>query len=296
MSSFADRRRLLVSAARSDGPSVADRERIRLALAARLGGGAPPDGGTSGSSGSPAPGPSGSSEAPLAARGGAASSSGLTGMVGAIGAASVAALAVAAFLTLRPLGPSGVSSLGAVEPASDEPPRPGERAAQDASGDPGAAAQAIGRRSASKPDVRGEEAPESMGSAGSRSAVPGSARGAAPHAPSVRSPAARRGASLGPSGSTSSVGGLAEEVELLRRAREATRDGDGARALAVLDDLERRQPAGALGEERRASRIVALCASDRATEGKDAARTFLAEMPSSIHAERVRAACERGPE
>ncbi len=79
---------------------------------------------------------------------------------------------------------------------------------------------------------------------------------------------------------------------LLRAAQGALRGGDGRAALAHLDEHARRFPAGALTAERRAARVLALCASGRAAEaGADAAR-FEEEYPRSPLLSRVSAACD----
>jgi outer membrane protein assembly factor BamD (BamD/ComL family) len=84
---------------------------------------------------------------------------------------------------------------------------------------------------------------------------------------------------------------LAEETALLRQAHAAIESGDGARALALLDQHARTYPSGALGEERDAARVFALCAASRAAEARREADRFLATHPRSPLAPRVRASC-----
>jgi hypothetical protein len=84
---------------------------------------------------------------------------------------------------------------------------------------------------------------------------------------------------------------IAEEVASLRQAKLALDDGEGERALAALDELAARHPEGALREERLAAHVLALCAAGRTGDAAREARAFLAEMPGSIHAERLRASC-----
>ena len=88
---------------------------------------------------------------------------------------------------------------------------------------------------------------------------------------------------------------LRVEVDLLRQAKEATSHGDPSRALALLDDHASRFPKSALAQERRATRVLALCAAGRAQEARREAASFLADHPQSPLAPRVRDACADGP-
>jgi hypothetical protein len=85
---------------------------------------------------------------------------------------------------------------------------------------------------------------------------------------------------------------LAEESALLASANAALRAGDSPRALALLDDYDRRYPGGVLREEMLATRIIARCELDAAgaTAGADA---FLSHHPKSPLASRVRSSCGR---
>lgn len=84
---------------------------------------------------------------------------------------------------------------------------------------------------------------------------------------------------------------VAAEVRLLGEAHAAMRSGDEARAMALLDEHARRYPRGALGEEREAARIAALCALGRTSDARDAADAFLRSAPQSPLAGPVRASC-----
>src|SRR5262249_36408651 len=67
---------------------------------------------------------------------------------------------------------------------------------------------------------------------------------------------------------------LDAELSLLREAQGALRAGEPARALALLDAA---QPAGgALGEERDAARVLALCGAGRVDDARREAARFLA--------------------
>jgi hypothetical protein len=87
------------------------------------------------------------------------------------------------------------------------------------------------------------------------------------------------------------AGTLDEEVALLRDAQRALREGDGAQALGHLDALAARHPDGVLREERLAARVLALCAAGRVDEAREAGQRFVAEMPGSVQADRVRGSC-----
>lgn len=116
----------------------------------------------------------------------------------------------------------------------------------------------------------------------SASALPTGARPIADPPPR----AVRRGPPPSPSATA-----LDEEVALLRSAQQALKRGDAATALAELDALGARHPDGVLREERLTARVLALCAAGRVDEARDAGRLFLAEMPTSVQADRVRASC-----
>jgi len=103
-----------------------------------------------------------------------------------------------------------------------------------------------------------------------------------------------------PSAPAPTTDALAEETRLLRDANAATRAGDAARALALLDEHAQRHPGGVLSEERDAERVLALCAAGQVAEAKRAATSFLHARPRSPLAGRVRGSCggtsDRHPE
>jgi hypothetical protein len=82
------------------------------------------------------------------------------------------------------------------------------------------------------------------------------------------------------------------EVQILRDAHAALQAGDPAGALALLDVHARRFPAGALAEEREATRPAALCVLGRTADARQAAAQFLRSFPDSLHAARVRKVCD----
>ncbi|MCX4246183.1 hypothetical protein [Paraliomyxa miuraensis] len=84
---------------------------------------------------------------------------------------------------------------------------------------------------------------------------------------------------------------LLDELEIIRRANTELTAEHPERALAALDEHARRFPSGALTEERRFLRAVALCKAGRDDEGKERARAFLQTYPRTAFAERLRSAC-----
>jgi hypothetical protein len=94
---------------------------------------------------------------------------------------------------------------------------------------------------------------------------------------------------------------LKEALRRLRRAQRALYDNDAARALAVLDDLDRRIAPAVLGEEREMTRILALCGTGGLAEARALAERWVAEHPRSIYLARLQNSCvepaeERGAE
>ena len=79
------------------------------------------------------------------------------------------------------------------------------------------------------------------------------------------------------------------EIAGLSRAQQLLHAGNAAQASSALDQLTRQVPRGALMEERDATRALAQCALARASSTADA---FIARHPQSVHAARVRGACE----
>ncbi|MFZ6178462.1 hypothetical protein [Nannocystis pusilla] len=113
-------------------------------------------------------------------------------------------------------------------------------------------------------------------------------RGERPGAPAAREADASAKGELAGAEEASS---LAQEAELLGRAQAAIQGGRAGEALALLGSYAQQFPRGALREEHDALRALALCASDRAGEGKAAAEVFLRAHGGSALAERVRQGC-----
>jgi hypothetical protein len=95
-----------------------------------------------------------------------------------------------------------------------------------------------------------------------------------------------------PASSASGAGdSLAEELALIKRAQASMRSGDAAGALTLLDQHQHRFPRGALGPERSALRIQALCALGRGAEARTLFQRLEAASPSSPHLGSLKRSC-----
>jgi hypothetical protein len=84
---------------------------------------------------------------------------------------------------------------------------------------------------------------------------------------------------------------LADEARLLGDARRALKGGDGAGALALLDEHARAFPRGWLADERSAERVVVLCRLGRDAEAVREAAAFLEGRPKNPLTHRVETSC-----
>lgn len=82
---------------------------------------------------------------------------------------------------------------------------------------------------------------------------------------------------------------LRDESQRLGEARDVLRRGDASGALALLEKLRVRYPAGVLGQEREALTIEALYRAGRRNDAATRAAAFLAAHPGSPFADRVQA-------
>jgi hypothetical protein len=260
MNEIEPRARLALELARSDAePSATDKLRVLQALQARLG--TPPlVPATAGERGAP--------QAP-AASAGAQSSVG----VGKI-------LAVGAVAALLGLG-AGLALRGAPPVTSSAPP---------------IASTPIAPRELASVGTAAPIEPRSAVAA-SLSLAP-STEPAAPTEPAsavTSRPASKPASSRARSNSGTQEPELFHALELLRRAQRALRKQEAALSLALLDELDQRFTPGVLGEERQATRVLALCLSDDEASARQIARTLLEQNPATIYAARVRESCA-GPE
>jgi hypothetical protein len=83
---------------------------------------------------------------------------------------------------------------------------------------------------------------------------------------------------------------LTDEADALRRVGQALREGQPQMAGEILDDLDARIPRGALGQERRAARLMVRCRTGDSS-ARAAARAWLARHARSVYAPRVRTSC-----
>jgi outer membrane protein assembly factor BamD (BamD/ComL family) len=86
---------------------------------------------------------------------------------------------------------------------------------------------------------------------------------------------------------------MLDELAALDEARAAIRNGAARRALALLDDYDRRFPRPELGLEARIVRIEALVAAGDLDRARELADRFLAAHPSSPSAARIRRLVDR---
>lgn len=85
---------------------------------------------------------------------------------------------------------------------------------------------------------------------------------------------------------------LEAETQGLREVHAALRAKDSAKALSLIDEQDRRFPLGQLRPEREAAKVLALCASDPKSGGAALAQ-FVERHPGSPLLPRLRAACTK---
>jgi hypothetical protein len=116
----------------------------------------------------------------------------------------------------------------------------------------------------------------------------------APVAASVQAPTQSFPTSAPPSAAKSpptSTITLTREARALAEVQRELREGRSTAALAMLAAQNREFAGGALGQEREAARIMALCAAGRVAEGRPAAERFLTANPGSPLATHLRSSC-----
>jgi RNA polymerase sigma-70 factor (ECF subfamily) len=87
------------------------------------------------------------------------------------------------------------------------------------------------------------------------------------------------------------AGTVSEEMRLLGAAQRELSARRGDEALRLLEEHARKFPEGALGEERLAVRVLALCDLGRVAEARQATRDFLSRFPVSPLVPRIRESC-----
>lgn len=98
-----------------------------------------------------------------------------------------------------------------------------------------------------------------------------------------------KGSVAPPTGAPSPDDSLRQELELLRRARKAVREGRSGAAQAALRSHADAYPKGQLAEEREALLVVVRCNDGKTQSGRAA---FEASYPRSHHLAAIRGACE----
>ncbi|HEX7476405.1 MAG TPA: hypothetical protein VF331_01225 [Polyangiales bacterium] len=88
---------------------------------------------------------------------------------------------------------------------------------------------------------------------------------------------------------------IEEELDLVRQASVALREGRAQAALALLREHAARFPSGMLSEERDGLRVLSLCAAGERAEAERAAAIFLARSAHSPLAAHVRKGCPSTP-
>jgi hypothetical protein len=307
MKGLSQESRALIDAARDgDNPTVSDRRRVRAALGRKLAMGA--------AAGAAAVTATHTAAGSMAAGTGAATSAGAgAGTTAAAAGAGVAASAgagagtsIAAGAFASGLGAKLVVSVAIVSALGAGTVSYVKR--QAAPRDVPASSVALAP-SAPAPALASSNRPRQIGgtvglSAASRPAPMATVAAAAPddtapappaandsplaHAPSPAPPSALPSSSA-PAAPASD---LNAELALLQEVHVALKGGDGARALALLDEHDRRFPNGQLGEESQAARVFALCTLGRVGNAREMASRFLRQHAHSPLAARVARACD----
>jgi hypothetical protein len=289
--------RAIFDAAREgDHPTAADRARIRASVMRAIAAGSAVG--------------AGGAAAAVKASGGLATGWKLTLLALAIGAA--ATLAAVGFDAAQAPGPPPAADRAAQPviaaasasappaiPATPAAPEPSARAVAaewpvTAPPPAGVVASAVAPRLARGQEPRRDATRADDAAITPRSEAPADSNAGAP--PPAPPPVAAAPPPAAPPPAASPVVGpsvdadtLVAETRRLREAHAALQGGDGARALALLQEQSAVGPQ--LREERAAARILALCSLGRKDEARIAAARFLGESPRSPLADRVRASC-----
>lgn len=101
----------------------------------------------------------------------------------------------------------------------------------------------------------------------------------------------KRRVAAAPAPAVESPSSLKEETALLAAANAALGRGDVTRALALLEDYDRRPKSGVLAEERMVTGILAACSAGRVDAARADARQFHTRWPRSPLAARVDGSC-----
>ena len=300
MSELSPHARAIIDAARNgDGPTAADKIRVRAALLAQIAAAgaastaqaavssADAASATSAAGGDAGPGTlanisAESSQGAAAASSGTASSTGaITGGIAANAGKLIVAVAVGASIGLggyflatqgsdtpSPVVQPAITETApapAEHPSLPEPTRPETATVEDSQPAPPPAQRATIARPMKRPERSAGTPP------------------AAIEKPPLLEPE--------PEGHASDLASLSEEHRLIRNAKRALDSGDADGALALLSEHGRRFASGQLGQERSALRIIALCKLGRHQEAEGERDRFATSWPQSSHADRIDRAC-----
>jgi len=113
---------------------------------------------------------------------------------------------------------------------------------------------------------------------------------AKPRAPSSSKPGASE---PGPSQHSAESGkpSFYEELQYLKRAQSALRQGNGALALGLMTELDSIQPGGALLSERGVTQVLAHCQIGDVASAERVARRLTAQGLASVYTERLENSC-----
>jgi hypothetical protein len=251
-------RAIALRGARDDGPTTADRERVRAAIAAAIAGGA---------------GIAATSSAAAATTAKTAAS----GSMGAVAAGTGIGVKVATVVALALGTGTGIYFAQRTETAPPAASRVEGRPAITVTRE--APATPPGRAAA--PAVR-DVGPEEIGEGPvAIEAERASAAGTASRAPSEQATPSRE--ALSPE--------LDRERRLLDLAGDARAAGNPTRALELLDEHQLLFPAGQLMPEARAARVLALCDLGRADQARAAADDLRRAHPRSPLLPRIERSC-----
>ncbi|APR79228.1 Hypothetical protein A7982_04575 [Minicystis rosea] len=287
MSELSPKSRAFVDAARGAGPTTEARARIRAGLDARIAAAAAAalvhESNASAAGTKVAAGAKITAGAKGAGLGIVIKVSVASVIVGAMGVGAVAVVRTP--VETRAAGATVTTSSSARVNAPTELPSEVDRTPQAE-----ASATAV---SATSPTVVATSSPVTSPSVASTSSVVAAPRVVSPRV--AARPSASKPSEPAPepvsAPETPASASIASEVALLREAQSALEAGDAARSLRAVDALTQRHSDGVLREERMVIRVLALCAAGRVQEAHAEGRRFLAEMPRSVLADRVRASC-----
>jgi|GEM_PF-1978098 len=82
-----------------------------------------------------------------------------------------------------------------------------------------------------------------------------------------------------------------EELQYLKRAQSALRQGNGALALGLMTELDSIQPGGALLSERGVTQVLAHCQLGNVDKAERVARRLAAQGLASVYTERLEHSC-----